>query len=82
MREPFRTGTGKLSGFVGRYVSKIQRYKHQSALHESPVFDGSETSFGSTGEFFAHNGSLVGNRTVWLPPGKGGGCIKDGSFVG
>ncbi|KAG9256690.1 uncharacterized protein F5Z01DRAFT_741998 [Emericellopsis atlantica] len=44
-------------------------YKYQSALHLSPVFDGSDTSFGSTGEYFPHNG-------------KGGGCIKDGPFVG
>ncbi|KAK0384155.1 hypothetical protein NLU13_8244 [Sarocladium strictum] len=57
-------------------------YKYQSALHLSPVFDGSDTSFGSTGKYFKHNGSLVGSRTVWLPPGEGGGCIKDGPFVG
>jgi tyrosinase len=32
------------------------------------------------GEFFAHNGSLAGARTISIPSGKGGGCIESGPF--
>ena len=48
-------------------------FKYQNDLSKSPVFDGSDTSLGGDGEFFAHNGSIAGNGKVWLPSGKGGG---------
>lgn len=48
-------------------------FKYQDNLSASPVFDGSDTSMGGDGEYFKHNGSLVGAGQVWLPPGKGGG---------
>jgi tyrosinase len=35
---------------------------------------------GGDGEFFAHNGSLAGARTIVIPSGKGGGCVKSGPF--
>ena len=57
-------------------------FKYQDNLAASPLFDGSDTSLGGDGEFFAHNGSLVGAGQVWLPSGKGGGCVKSGPFVG
>lgn len=50
----------------------------------SPVFDGSDTSVGSNGEFIPH-GTLhfegFGGLTVDLPPGQGGGCLKGGPFA-
>lgn len=36
---------------------------------------------GGDGAFFAHNGSVAGNGQVWLPSGKGGGCVQTGPFV-
>ncbi|KAH7310934.1 hypothetical protein BKA65DRAFT_600992 [Rhexocercosporidium sp. MPI-PUGE-AT-0058] len=47
---------------------------------KSPVFDGSDTSLGSDGSFVAHNGSVAGRGAIWVPSGKGGGCIKSGPF--
>lgn len=57
-------------------------FKYQDNLSKSPVFDGSDTSLGGDGEYFAHNGSVVGAGRIWLPSGKGGGCVKSGPFVG
>lgn len=54
-------------------------FKYQDNLSASPVFDGSETSMGGDGEYFPHNGSLVGAGQVWLPPGKGGGVSQSPS---
>jgi tyrosinase len=56
-------------------------FKYQDDLAASPLFDGSDTSLGGDGELFAHNGSLVAAGKVWLPSGKGGGCVKSGPFV-
>ncbi|GKT47800.1 tyrosinase-like protein orsC [Colletotrichum spaethianum] len=50
----------------------------------SPVFDGSETSLGSDGEFVPHDGFQLrqpfSNNLITLKPGTGGGCIKSGPF--
>ncbi|KAI4616681.1 hypothetical protein J4E80_005956 [Alternaria sp. BMP 0032] len=55
-------------------------FAHTDNIYKSPVFDGSDTSLGGDGEFFAHNGSLAGARTISIPSGKGGGCVKSGPF--
>ncbi|KAF4452131.1 hypothetical protein F53441_4968 [Fusarium austroafricanum] len=49
---------------------------------KSSVFDGSETSMSGDGEYFKHNGSVSGRNSIWIPSGKGGGCIKTGPFAG
>ncbi|KAK1654126.1 hypothetical protein BDP81DRAFT_457126 [Colletotrichum phormii] len=50
----------------------------------SPVFDGTELSLGSDGEFIPHDGLQLrqpfSNNTIKLKPGSGGGCIKSGPF--
>jgi tyrosinase len=56
-------------------------FKYQDNLKASPLFDGSDTSMGGDGEYFAHNGSIAGAGQVWLPSGEGGGCVKSGPFV-
>ncbi|KAI1426985.1 hypothetical protein F5Y12DRAFT_223882 [Xylaria sp. FL1777] len=48
---------------------------------KSPLFDGSATSFSGDGVFVAHNGSVNGNGNVFIPSGKGGGCVTSGPFV-
>ncbi|KAL2193832.1 hypothetical protein P885DRAFT_44270 [Corynascus similis CBS 632.67] len=68
-------------GYKG-YLPYWNWFKYQDNLSNSPVFDGSDTSLGGDGEYFAHNGSVVGAGRVWLPSGKGGGCVKSGPFVG
>ncbi|TGJ80953.1 hypothetical protein E0Z10_g7820 [Xylaria hypoxylon] len=57
-------------------------FSHRDNLLESPLFDGSSTSMGGDGEFFRHNGSLVAGGSLWIPSGKGGGCVKSGPFKG
>lgn len=48
----------------------------------SPVFDGSSTSMSGNGESIPHGGTYVSafGLNVTLPPGTGGGCVKDGPF--
>ncbi|KAK7458338.1 hypothetical protein Landi51_01161 [Colletotrichum acutatum] len=50
----------------------------------SPLFDGTELSLGSDGEFIPHDGLQLrqpfSNNTIKLKPGTGGGCIKSGPF--
>ncbi|KAK8038335.1 Tyrosinase-like protein orsC [Apiospora phragmitis] len=53
---------------------------YQDDLHKSPMLDGSDTSMGGNGEYFAHNGSKT--AIGWFQPGKGGGCIASGPFKG
>ncbi|KAK4210225.1 hypothetical protein QBC37DRAFT_390655 [Rhypophila decipiens] len=67
-------------GYKG-YLPYWNWFKYQTDLHQSPVFDGSDTSLGGDGQFFAHNGSVVGAGRIWLPSGAGGGCVKSGPFV-
>jgi tyrosinase len=43
------------------------------------VFDGSDTSIGSNGQFLQHNGS-IGTGNIFIPSGSGGGCIAEGPF--
>jgi tyrosinase len=49
----------------------------------SPVFDGSATSMSGNGETIPHGGTFVSafGLNVTLPPGTGGGCVKDGPFA-
>ncbi|KAH8892226.1 tyrosinase-like protein [Thozetella sp. PMI_491] len=53
--------------------------------HESPVFDGSDTSLGSDGAYVPHAGLRLpqpgGTTEVDLAPGTGGGCIYAGPFA-
>lgn len=55
-------------------------FKYQNNLKASPLFDGSDTSMGGDGEYFAHNGSIAGAGQVWMRSGEGGGCVKSGPF--
>ncbi|KAF1934232.1 Di-copper centre-containing protein [Didymella exigua CBS 183.55] len=57
-------------------------FSHQSNLKASPVFDGSATSMSGDGSFVAHNGSVGGGGTIFLPSGEGGGCLLGGPFKG
>ncbi|GAW22837.1 hypothetical protein ANO14919_123810 [Xylariales sp. No.14919] len=57
-------------------------FSHRDNLLESPLFDGSSTSMGGDGEVFEHNGSLTDGGSLWIPSGKGGGCVKSGPFKG
>ncbi|KAG9197767.1 hypothetical protein G6514_001047 [Epicoccum nigrum] len=57
-------------------------FTYQDNLRKSPIFDGSDTSMGSDGSFVAHNGSVGGAGKIFLPSGKGGGCIESGPFKG
>ncbi|KAK2038065.1 Di-copper centre-containing protein [Colletotrichum somersetense] len=54
--------------------------KNQDDLTKSPVFDGSETSLSGNGAYVQHNGSLGGAGAIFLPSGKGGGCVTSGPF--
>ena len=49
----------------------------------SPVFDGSATSMSGNGESIPHGGTFVTafGLNLTLPPGTGGGCVKDGPFA-
>lgn len=51
----------------------------------SPIFDGSDYSMGSNGEYIAGRGDLElaldENHTVYLPAGYGGGCVYSGPFT-
>lgn len=51
----------------------------------SPIFDGSDYSMGSNGEYIAGRGDLElaldENHTVYLPAGHGGGCVYSGPFT-
>jgi hypothetical protein len=55
-------------------------FTYQDNLRASPIFDGSDTSMGSDGSFAKHNGSVGGAGKIFLPSGKGGGCITNGPF--
>ncbi|KAK8055279.1 hypothetical protein PG993_000506 [Apiospora rasikravindrae] len=55
-------------------------FSYQDNPNESPVFDGSDTSMSGDGAFAAHNGSVSGAGNIFLPSGKGGGCITSGPF--
>ncbi|KAF0637824.1 hypothetical protein FPSE5266_11583 [Fusarium pseudograminearum] len=48
----------------------------------NPLFDGSETSMSGDGKYFEHDGAWSGKQNIFIPSGKGGGCIKGGPFVG
>ncbi|KAI1331101.1 Di-copper centre-containing protein [Xylariaceae sp. FL0255] len=48
---------------------------------ESPLFDGSDTSFSGDGVYVPHNGSVNGAGYVYIPSGRGGGCVYSGPFV-
>jgi tyrosinase len=52
---------------------------------DSPVFDGSDTSLGSDGEFVPHPGLEIlfpgATEPIVLAPGTGGGCVFAGPFA-
>ncbi|KAM7213220.1 Grixazone synthase [Rhypophila decipiens] len=58
--------------------------KHWKDPLQAAVLDGSDTSFGSDGEYIPNrNDSIVKfphAPEVIIPPGTGGGCLKDGPF--
>ncbi|KAI1265449.1 Di-copper centre-containing protein [Xylariaceae sp. FL1019] len=54
---------------------------HRCDPRNSPLFDGSDTSFSGDGSFVQHNGSVNGNGYVYIPSGQGGGCVTSGPFV-
>ncbi|KAF2004572.1 Di-copper centre-containing protein, partial [Amniculicola lignicola CBS 123094] len=49
-------------------------------LLKSPIFDGTDVSMGSNGDYVKHNGSVVGTADVFVPGGNGGGCVSSGPF--
>ncbi|KAL2120347.1 hypothetical protein VTJ04DRAFT_4373 [Mycothermus thermophilus] len=56
-----------------------------TGLHNSPVFDGSDTSFSGDGEFIPDKPNLelgggLGLPPLILPAGTGGGCVTSGPF--
>ncbi|KAH8688549.1 hypothetical protein BGZ61DRAFT_421830 [Ilyonectria robusta] len=48
--------------------------------YNNPLFDGSDTSMGSDGAYMEHNGTLASQGNLFVPSGKGGGCVKSGPF--
>ncbi|KAI0816745.1 hypothetical protein GGR55DRAFT_252087 [Xylaria sp. FL0064] len=54
---------------------------HVEDPSKNSLFDGSSTSFSGDGSYVAHNGSVNGNGNVFIPSGKGGGCVTSGPFV-
>ncbi|KAK1752335.1 hypothetical protein QBC47DRAFT_433415 [Echria macrotheca] len=47
----------------------------------SPIFDGSDTSMSGNGVFEQHNCTqALPSGLNCIPPGEGGGCLKDGPF--
>ncbi|GKT52465.1 tyrosine--tRNA ligase, cytoplasmic [Colletotrichum spaethianum] len=54
--------------------------KNQDDLTKSSVFDGSDTSLSGDGTYLKHNGSVSGAGAIFLPSGKGGGCVSTGPF--
>ncbi|KAF6780534.1 FAD binding domain containing protein, partial [Colletotrichum musicola] len=52
---------------------------YRESPSKSPMFDGTDTSLSGNGAFRAHNGSMAGS--VFLPSGKGGGCVTEGPFA-
>ncbi|KAK7911748.1 hypothetical protein PG985_014229 [Apiospora marii] len=67
-------------GYQG-YQPYWNYFSHADNIHESPVFDGSDTSMGGDGDFFEHDGALGGASMIKIPSGKGGGCISTGPFA-
>ena len=51
-----------------------------SDFANSPLFNGGPTSMSGDGAFKAHNGSLSGSNNIFIPSGKGGGCVTSGPF--
>lgn len=49
----------------------------------SPIFDGSDYSLGSNGEYFPHGATVIEafGLTLTLPPGTGGGPVFKGPFA-
>ncbi|KLU88605.1 hypothetical protein MAPG_07590 [Magnaporthiopsis poae ATCC 64411] len=49
--------------------------------YKSPLFDGSDSSMSGDGDYLEHNGSVIGPGDVFIPSGKGGGCVTNGPFA-
>ena len=56
--------------------------RNNDDLSRSPIFDGSETSFGGNGVALPHGQTLVtAFGLLVISPGTGGGCVTDGPFT-
>lgn len=75
----YETALRNECGYKG-YQPYWNWFTYQNDLEASPVFDGSATSMGGDGAFVKHNGTVGGVGTVFIPSGKGGGCIESGPF--
>jgi len=56
-----------------------------TGMHNSPIFDGSDTSMSGDGEFIPDQedimlGASQGLPPIYLPAGTGGGCVQSGPF--
>ncbi|KAI0408570.1 Di-copper centre-containing protein [Xylaria palmicola] len=78
--QTFETALRKECGYTG-YQPYWNWLDHRENPSKSSLFDGSDTSFSGDGAFLAHNGSLNANGNVFIPSGKGGGCVTSGPFV-
>ncbi|KAK4112451.1 tyrosinase-like protein [Canariomyces notabilis] len=83
--------------FIHVYEQKLQACGYRGTLpywdwgfdaespRDSPVFDGSDTSLGSDGEFVPHPGLEIlfpgATEPIVLAPGTGGGCVFAGPFA-
>lgn len=55
-------------------------FGRSQVLENQTIFDGSDASLSGNGEYLNQTSLVLGPGVV-LPPGKGGGCIKNGPFV-
>ncbi|GAW22247.1 hypothetical protein ANO14919_117830 [Xylariales sp. No.14919] len=78
--QAYETALREECGYTG-YQPYWNWLDNTSDPSKSPLFDGSDTSFSGDGVFVAHNGSVNGNGNVYIPSGKGGGCVTSGPFV-
>ncbi|KAI8949572.1 Di-copper centre-containing protein [Xylaria longipes] len=76
----YETALRNECGYTG-YQPYWNWLDHREDPGQSSMFDGSDTSFSGDGAFVAHNGSVNGNGHVYIPSGKGGGCVTSGPFV-
>jgi tyrosinase len=69
-------------GYPG-YQPYINWGRYALDLVNAPIFDGSDLSIGGNGVFVNHSAINIPSDAlpyIQIPPGTGGGCIKDGPF--